>query len=566
MDKKVLFNSVIPTKVIGPLSGNSLIWSKNIVGDYGISDTVSFNAVHDNQKYGYSMWLKDKVQEDIELIFDFENSYPVGKMYVWNYNRHDDNEPEKDYTACGIRETKLFTSIDGYSWVELRGNEYPYILSKATGKDNLGATNLLSGQPIDFAGITARYVKLIITASPGIGNWDKENKYNNAFGISHVRFFTGEGYAVIRDEEWTQLFARRDGWAGGDGLYSMPLDGRDNIPNPVNTMFTFGDCLLGSDESKNGRRSKDTRKIQNSLCVLKNGVPKEENVSFYWQKESDNTDKGALYPDLSILKGFPKDVFFWIQDGVIVENTYYSFPMLVRNEPLNPEGFGFAIEGIAMISMKTDEEKIYWEDTKQQECNLLYKYEDNSMLIYGGAIFSNTERACAPNPDGYIYIYGHKGAVFVENLYACRAKEAEIADSSTYKFWNGTAWVEDIEESQPIVDNISCELSISPVMGKLNSGKYVLIFQEYVNSPMISYRIGDTPIGPFSEIHQLYSCPEPEEGRSIYAYNAKAHPHLSTEGELLISYNVNACNWNMNMEHSEIYSPRFLRLIEVCKE
>ena len=61
---------------------------------------------------------------------------------------------------------------------------------------------------------------------------------------------------------------------------------------------------------------------------------------------------------------------------------------------------------------------------------------------------------------------------------------------------------------------------------------------------------------------QLYHCPEPQLGNSIYTYNAKGHPHLSAAQSLLVSYNVNACSLSANYEHAMIYSPRFLELRE----
>ena len=44
-------------------------------------------------------------------------------------------------------------------------------------------------------------------------------------------------------------------------------------------------------------------------------------------------------------------------------------------------------------------------------------------------------------------------------------------------------------------------------------------------------------------------------------YNAKAHPHLSRPGELLISYNVNTFDfWGDFFRDADIYRPRFIRL------
>lgn len=109
-------------------------------------------------------------------------------------------------------------------------------------------------------------------------------------------------------------------------------------------------------------------------------------------------------------------------------------------------------------------------------------------------------------------------------------------------------------------------MSFSPYFGKLYEGKYIVVFTEYTNSPIVSCRIADSPVGPFSDIIRLYHCPEPEFGYSIYTYNAKAHPSLSEPGRLLVSYNTNACSMAANQEKAMIYSPRFIEIYESVGE
>ena len=46
----------------------------------------------------------------------------------------------------------------------------------------------------------------------------------------------------------------------------------------------------------------------------------------------------------------------------------------------------------------------------------------------------------------------------------------------------------------------------------------------------------------------------------MYIYNAKAHPHLSKEGELLVSYNINTSNFSENIQYGRTYGPRFIKL------
>ena len=63
-------------------------------------------------------------------------------------------------------------------------------------------------------------------------------------------------------------------------------------------------------------------------------------------------------------------------------------------------------------------------------------------------------------------------------------------------------------------------------------------------SGFVAYRVGDSPVGPSGEIIPVYYTPEKDQSKNIITYNAKAHPHLSQDGELLISYNVNSTDWN----------------------
>ena len=45
-------------------------------------------------------------------------------------------------------------------------------------------------------------------------------------------------------------------------------------------------------------------------------------------------------------------------------------------------------------------------------------------------------------------------------------------------------------------------------------------------------------------------------------YNAKAHPALSNDRELLISYNMNGGGWDA-FNYGDIYRPRFIRYAQV---
>ena len=74
------------------------------------------------------------------------------------------------------------------------------------------------------------------------------------------------------------------------------------------------------------------------------------------------------------------------------------------------------------------------------------------------------------------------------------------------------------------------------------------------------YAIGDSPVGPFQKSVCFYQAPEHgQDDGGVYTYNAKAHPHLSKDGKLLVSYNCNNRN-RFGSQTSVEYHPRFLWL------
>ena len=76
----------------------------------------------------------------------------------------------------------------------------------------------------------------------------------------------------------------------------------------------------------------------------------------------------------------------------------------------------------------------------------------------------------------------------------------------------------------------------------------------------VALRIGESPTGPFGIFYSIYDCPEVLQDPDIFVYNAKAHPSLSNENEMLISYNVNTFDFWDHFSNADIYRPRFIYL------
>ncbi|MEO1077419.1 MAG: DUF4185 domain-containing protein, partial [Bacteroidota bacterium] len=178
-------------------------------------------------------------------------------------------------------------------------------------------------------------------------------------------------------------------------------------------------------------------------------------------------------------------------------------------------------------------------------------------LTFGNGLLDNTTEAGAPSPDGFLYVYGVRNDPFIKQLLVARVQPSAIADFSTYRFWNGREWVADLDAAVPVTDRVSNELSVSP----LADGRYLLVFQLDALGRDVAVRVGQSPVGPWSAPIRVYEAPEPATDPDTFVYNAKAHPHLSSPGELLISYNVNTFDFFGDFfADADIYRPRFIRL------
>lgn len=553
-------------------------YAANLTNMYGMNGATSKSDTHSNNKFGENMWLSGcNLSNEVWVIFDLQKVYPIGEMWIWNYNQFDTSCPEVPYINRGLKNISLYYSLDNTNWTELKGKGYPYQLAKADGSPVCGATNLNDGKnsPIDFFGISARYVKLTANTIAGQGNWGGIDGMERKFGLSKVRFYVGRGLMVEPAEEWTDLFHRQSGWTGSDGIFSIPYSGCETRGSSFSTktIFLFGDTFIGEVESDTDKRLEPWSFVNNSLAILEGGKPDSSKIKFVWGEKGTYNVDSVFIPDTpSCSRSSGQKYWYWVQDGVLVNGRLVMFPMLIRDEPNGLEGFQFAVHGVTTVSVPLGQNGPDFKNQRQSDTNLFYSFSDGQGFIcYGCGIMANTIEAGAIDPDGYIYVYGYIKEMSIKDditsgdngLVVARIKAEDIDNVNEFRFWNGSQWVQDIKESSPLTYGVSPELSVTPMQGGLFHGKYLLVYEKNVNSNIIACRIGESPVGPFGDIIPLYYAPEPEKGKSIYTYNAKAHPHLSAPGELLISYNVNASNMDMHIFNAEIYRPRFIRLCEI---
>lgn len=350
--------------------------------------------------------------------------------------------------------------------------------------------------------------------------------------------------------EWTVLMERTSGWFGADGIFSIPLDGIEDQGNEEKkTLFLFSDTYIG--QVVNNVPNPGNTMVNNTTAWLNGINPDKNKISFEYNTNEDGKPISYFVPNNQNSK---EGEYFWLGDGFINQeknNALYIFGYHVHKT--GPNVFDFEQTNITLLKIKnpTSSGIKYYE---QISTDLGFVHPEYGRIYFGSGIFVNTKKANAPNPDGYVYIYGI--AEGRKSLIAARVKPKKIENIDQWSFWNGDSWVKGKENILPITDGVSNELSITPTQ----DGRYLLTFTILGISDKIGIQVGSSPVGPFGKINEVFTCPEYAK-KGLLPYNAKAHNHLSKPGELLVSYNTITFNfWEDIQKDATIYHPRFIRV------
>jgi len=368
---------------------------------------------------------------------------------------------------------------------------------------------------------------------------------------------------VTKADEWTALFERLNcseiTWLAADGIFGISLDGNDafgSATEQTSTFFIFSDTLVGSSDENGHRISYEPYYMPNhSAAMLKGSVPDKENLAFYWGKDGACPTSARLLnkeEDKNLVQRYK-----WFGDGVVVGSNLYLFcytPPVVNGHEMD-------LVTIPIVDGMPDFAAYKFQEAIPE---LSHAPEGSSeYVMFGYVVSAMTETARAPEPDGYIYIYGKWSAN--KEVSVARIKESDFPDFSALTYWDGEGWSEHISDAIkiPTLKGVSEEFSVSPVTMGPHKGRYITVYMDESVSGNIMYAMGDTPWGPFDEPQIVLCTPENEDSTLVqtegcWTYQAKAYPHLSYGDKLLISYNINT--FNNTYQDNFTYRPRFIWL------
>ena len=241
----------------------------------------------------------------------------------------------------------------------------------------------------------------------------------------------------------------------------------------------------------------------------------------------------------------------WLQDGIVLNDHLYIFPILVKNDQSI-----FKVENVGLMEIPIINNRLYYESTNFLHTPLQVYTEDGGTIFFGAGLMDNRDK------DGYIYIYGYKD-LNGRHLVVARTTANDFLNFNKWTHFDGKGFVGDIHASKKLIEGVSAELSMS-YMDDIFEKPYVLVSMKNTTSGTVSYALSETPYGPFDQWVDIYQTLE-SQYLDAFTYNAKLHYHLSSEETIYISYNVNSFSFAAFID-SRIYYPRMLRLDRISKK
>ncbi len=323
-------------------------------------------------------------------------------------------------------------------------------------------------------------------------------------------------------------FRSKAGWIGGDGAQSIDLGHQK-------TLWLYGDTWVGT--LTNGRRSK-ARIVHNSAGVQ--CTPDSECEFIIRENEQQQP--------IDLIAPLDGRGWLWFQAGVVVNGQLYLFMSQYEKstDPLRPDHQPLG-QWLAIIENPHDSPL----DWRLRQVRLPFSsYSYTRDLTFGsGAVVDGD----------YLYVYGYDDASrqYAQNRYLVLARVPlnQIADMSQWRFFKQGRWTRNHLRPTKISDYMAGDISVTHVPG---IDQFLMVYTDCDVSNRIVARTAPTPAGPWSNIEVVHKCRDASGDLNLFCYAGKAHPTLSSDGKLVISYLTSSVDTWQVATDSRLYWPMFV--------
>jgi hypothetical protein len=334
-------------------------------------------------------------------------------------------------------------------------------------------------------------------------------------------------------------FPDKNGWYGGDGAYSIKLDGE-------RTLWLFGDTFVANEEGRKDRVDMDVI-LGTTLAISTCSVNNEFKIKYYLKKKNEK-----------FVSSFGENEWLWPQDPFTVEDVLYIPLIVVTATDKKGELFNFKITGhkIARIKNFTAADPYKWS----------MDYIDLTLAIPPEiAAFATTSVV----HDNYVYFYPFysysKDAVNVLGNILARIPVSKLdnpAGAIEYFTQEGT-WQNNLN---PAKVKVVLDAGVSELSVRYHAAdkKWIAVYLSTQNKgDQLLYQFADEPEGPWSKPKTLgVKVPEVDPHSTLYdknsfCYAGKEHIEFARNRNLVVTY---VCNSAEDMQNQTSFIRRNLFL------
>ncbi len=317
-------------------------------------------------------------------------------------------------------------------------------------------------------------------------------------------------------------FRHRDPWLGGDAVFSVNTS--EFHENTI--MFTYGDTLWGEITEN----TKNVESMTNNSVSFYNYV----NKSIEFHITGSNSSPRNIFEVPEWIEGEADGV--WPLSPFIQNGEIYWFPYAVD---YGENGQGFERVDVYLAGVDNP-------GSAPENWNI------NNYRMKEIPLFTMRDVYYCADKDLW-YLYGDPGPD--ENGMIIARTQENIKNFDAWEFYDGENW------------NSSFQIVTEPSLGNY-SVDYMPAIDKYIitdtSLESINFRLGDTPVGPWSEPIFLYTPPELDQIDQSWVYAAKLHihhPHFpEDENKIILSYVINSFKKGATVTNPKVYVPYFLEI------
>jgi hypothetical protein len=352
--------------------------------------------------------------------------------------------------------------------------------------------------------------------------------------------FLSEKYtAEVSQGQCLPVFPDKDGWYGGDGAYSIKLDGE-------RTLWLFGDTFVANEEGRQDRVNMEVV-LGTTLAVSTCTANNEFKIQYYLKKKNEQ-----------FVSSFGENEWLWPQDPFIVNNVLYIPLIAVTPANKKDDLFNFKITGHKLARIKDFSAA----DPYKWSMDYIDLTPDIPPEI---AAFATTSVVHG----NYVYFYPFyaysRDAVNVLGNILARLPVSKLdnpAGSIEYFTKDGT-WQNNLN---PALVKIVLDAGVSELSVRYHAAnkKWIAVYLSTQNKgDQLLYQVADKPDGPWSKPKALgMKVPEVDPSSTLYdknnfCYAGKEHIEFARNKNLIVTY---VCNSAEDMKSQTSFIRRNLFL------